>query len=118
MSLDAGEVELFAACLADPDAMIISGDKRAMQALATNCSPDVVTRLRGRVVCLEQLMVMIARRTSCATVIQGVLTHRELDSTVRAIIGPQGCSDDQFHEGMKSYIENLRALTSMLLHPG
>lgn len=117
VDLDAGEIELVAACLADPEAMMVSGDKRALQALANTCPPDIAARLSGRVVCLEQLLAMIARRTSCSTVIHGVLLCRELDSAVRAVIGPQGCSDVQFLEGMSAYITHLRTRTAMLLHP-
>lgn len=115
VDLDAGEVELIAACLADQEAILISGDKRALRALVGGCPPDIAERLCGRVVCLEQILTLIARRTSCATVVQGLLANRELDSVVRAVIGPGGCSDAQFLEGMNAYVAHLRGETSVLL---
>ena len=39
VDLDAGEVELVAACLEDPDALLISGDKRAVVAIAKGSPP-------------------------------------------------------------------------------
>lgn len=115
VDLDAGEVELIAACLADPNAILISGDKRAMRALVGGCPPEIAARLRGRVVCMEQLLILIARQTSCAIVVQGVLANREMDSAVRAVVAPGGCSDAQFFEGMGAYVEHLRTETDVLL---
>lgn len=115
VDLDAGEVELVAACLADPDALLISGDKRALIALANACPPGVAARLSGRVICLEQLLTLIARETSETFVIDGVLKHRELDSALRSVVGPTGCSAVTFLEGMDSYVSHLRGNTSELL---
>ncbi len=115
VDLDAGEVELIAACLADPQAILISGDKRALRALVSGCPPDISVRLHGRVVCLEQLLVLIARRTSCAIVVQGVLANRELDTAIRAVVAPGGCTEAQFFEGMDAYVAHLRTETANLL---
>lgn len=118
IDLDAGEVELVAACLSDPDALLISGDKRALSALANACPPGVAARLSGRVICLEQLLTLIARKTSAGFVIDGVLKHRELDSALRSVVGPTGCSEATFLEGMASYVSHLRAQTLELLRAG
>ncbi len=117
-NLDAGEIELVAACLADPDALLISGDKRAVIALAELGPADVANRLEGRVICLEQLLRMIAGRSGSACVIEGVRVRRELDAALRSVVGPQGCTDAHFLEGMASYVSDLRRQTASLLHPG
>lgn len=117
VDLDAGEVELVAACLADPGALLITGDKRALSALANACPPDIAARLSGRVICLEQLLTLIALKTSFGLVINGVLQYLELDSTLRSVVGPTGCTEPTFLAGMTSYISHLRGQTSELLQP-
>ena len=116
-NLDAGEVELIAACLSDPDALLISGDKRALIALA-GLGPGVGERLDGRVICLEQLLRMIAGRAGCGAVIEGVLVHRDLDSAMRSVVSPLGCTDAHFLAGTTSYVTDLRRQTAGLLHAG
>lgn len=117
-NLDAGEVELIAACLSDPDALLISGDKRALIALAELGPTGVAERLVGRVICLEQLLGMIADLSGYARVIEGVLMHRELDAALRSVVGPHGCTDSHFLEGIASYVTDLRRQTASLLHTG
>lgn len=118
VGLDAGEVALVAACLSDPEALLITGDKRAIAALVTSCPPEIAERLSGRVICLEQLMVLIADQESSAAVIEGVMRCREIDTAVRAVVGPSGCPDSSFREGMGAYIADLRRSSGPLLWDG
>lgn len=118
VGLDAGEVALVAACLSDPEALLITGDKRAIAALVASCPPKIVERLCGRVICLEQLMVCMANQGSSAVVIEGIMRCREIDTAVRAVVGPSGCPDSSFREGMGAYIHDLRRTSGPLLWGG
>ncbi|WP_285308781.1 hypothetical protein [Stenotrophomonas maltophilia] len=118
VGLDAGEIALLAACLSDPDTMLVTGDKRALNALTASCPPELTERLCGRVICLEQLMVLMAEKAGPSGVIEGVMRCREIDAAVRAVVGPSGCSHASFKEGMDSYIGNLRHATGALLWNG
>ena len=115
VDLDAGEVELISAALANPGAILITGDKRAMRALARPELADIAAQLAGRLVCLEQLLQRIAATEGAQCVIDGVLLKREKDSGIRAIIGPAGCSHEHLAIGLASYVDDLRKQTGELL---
>lgn len=118
VGLDAGEVALVAACLSDSEALLITGDKRAIGALFTSCPPEITERLCGRVICLEQLMVLMADQGPSSAVIEGIMRCREIDTAVRAVVGPSGCHESSFREGMGAYICDLRRSTGPLLWDG
>lgn len=118
VGLDAGEIALLGACLSNPDTILVTGDKRALNALTNSCPPTLTERLCGRVICLEQLMVLMAEKAGPSPVIEGVMRCREIDSALRAIVGPSGCTHAGFKEGMDSYIGELRGATGALLWNG
>lgn len=118
VGLDAGEVALAAACLSDPEALLITGDKRAISALVTSCPPEIKERLCGRVICLEQLLVLMADQDPSYMVIEGIMRCREIDTAARAVVGPSGCSESSFREGMGAYINDLRRSSGPLLWDG
>lgn len=118
VGLDAGEVELIAACVAAPGSILITGDKRALEALAQTELEDVAVHLAGRVLCVEQLLVMMADGDSPASIIAAVVPFRDIDRAVGCVIGANGCTDQNFRDGMASYIGALRSRTGALLHGG
>lgn len=118
VDLDAGEVALVAACLSDPEALLITGDKRAIAALFNSCPPELTERLCGRVICLEQVILLMADRGSSSAVIEGIMRCRDIDTAVRAVVGPSGCLESSFREGMGAYINDLRGSTGALLWDG
>lgn len=115
VGLDAGEVELVAACVATPGAYLVSGDKRAMEALAQPELADVALLLAGRIICLEQALVMLVESYPASSVISAIAPRREIDTAIRCVVGAAGCSEDNFREGLGSYIADLRKKTGPLL---
>lgn len=115
VDLDAGEVELIAACLATPDAILVTGDKRALCALARPELVAIAERLAGRLVCLEQVLMRMADAGGAQLVIDGIVPHRDLDTAIRCIVGATGCSEDNLWEGLTSYVVDLRKETGALL---
>jgi len=57
-SIHPGEATLFAWCHDNPDAVMITGDKNALRALAKG-APTFCASLSGRVACLEQLIASL-----------------------------------------------------------
>lgn len=115
VDLDAGEVELIAACLATPGAIFVTGDKRALRALARPELAHIAEQLAGRILCLEQVLTRMADATGAQPVIDGIVPHRDLDTAIRCIVGVNGCSEDNLREGLTSYAANLRKETGTLL---
>ena len=115
VGLDAGEVELIAACLATSDAIFITGDKRALRALAQPELAAIAEQLAGRIVCLEQVLMRIADAGEAQFMIDGIAPHRDLDTAIRCIISAHGCSEDNLREGLRSYTVDLRKETGRLL---
>ena len=60
--IDPGEALLVTAALADPEALILTGDKNFLKAFAQSGLTDLLQRLAGRFVCLEQLMLALIRQ--------------------------------------------------------
>jgi hypothetical protein len=118
VGLDAGEVELIAACVAEPGSILITGDKRALEALAQPDLENIAAHLAGRVICVEQLLVMMADGDSPAAIIDSVVPYRDIDRAIACVIGASGCTDQNFRDGRASYISDLRSRTGALLQDG
>lgn len=118
VGLDAGEVELIAACVAAPGSILVTGDKRALEALAQPELADIAIHLAGRVICVEYLLIMMANSDRPAAIIDAIIPFREIDTAIRCVVSSDGCSDENFHDGLNSYISDLRARTGALLYDG
>ena len=75
-NIDAGEAILFAWCHDHPSAVLLTGDKAALRALAKS-APGFAATLSGRVVCLEQVLRSLVRANGVAA------TYALLASRVR-----------------------------------
>lgn len=113
--IDAGEVALFAAGAACPDALIVTGDKRALVALADPSLAYAAERLHRRVLCLEQCLEAIMERHGLDLVVRGILLYRTMDSAIRCLVGEQGTTEANFRAGLISYVGHLRSQTGSLL---
>lgn len=63
-------------------------------------------------------MVLMADQGPSSAVIEGIMRCREIDTAVRAVVGPSGCHESSFREGMGAYICDLRRSTGPLLWMG
>lgn len=66
-NIDHGEATLFATCHDNPAAVLLTGDKRALRALAKG-APTLCGNLNGRVACLEQVLASLVRSDGVAAV--------------------------------------------------
>ncbi|KPL53238.1 hypothetical protein ABB55_14295 [Prosthecomicrobium hirschii] len=120
--LDSGESLIAAVAASRASASLLTGDKRAIEALEdVSNALGLTAQLAGKVVCLEQLMASI-----------GLLRHPvELQTLVCAEVGVDGAMGMAFRcrskaevdaealfEALRSYIDYLRSRAPMLLLPG
>jgi hypothetical protein len=109
VGLDVGEVAMIAALCACPDAMLLTGDKRALRALAAPEFNDIRKRVQGRILCLEQFLQYVADTRGCVHLVKGIEPHRDLDMAIRCVIGTAAQIDEHsVREGLASYVRNLQ----------
>ncbi len=115
--VDVGEAQLFAAAAAQPEVLVLTGDKRALAALcsAPNVA-DAVTALSGRVVAVETVFAMLTDGDFSVTQSR-VRAKPEVDKTLTTIFGVSvAASLESVREGLRSYQGHLRASTGDLLY--
>lgn len=107
--IDVGEQVLFAAAENAPNAFVLTGDKRAIRALAALHAEGLVPELTGRVLCMEQLLWHALSSLGAEELLRRFRRFPELDQAARAILGRTGPrSDAEIREGLSSYLEDLR----------
>jgi hypothetical protein len=86
--LDAGEAILFAAMRDGPEGILYIGDKRSLRALAAaEQAKRVYERLRGKVVCLEEILRALIDAHPFDTIKYAVVPAAGCDEAIRAIFG-------------------------------
>ncbi len=114
--IDAGELLLFGALAATPGAVLLTGDKRALRAVALT---GTLPRYQSRVVCVEQLLSQALDQLGAQTLQARVRRWTPRDQTALAIFGRQGDkSEADLREGLRSYLHSLDGETSGLLVRG
>lgn len=96
--LDAGEAILVSHASRVPDSLMATGDKRAIRSLAAAPQCAAITRrLRGRVLCLEQVLLRIVDGIGFETVRDRVVaTGRiDFDTVVRSAFGSGARSEER-----------------------
>jgi hypothetical protein len=124
VALDSGESLLAAVACSRKLSRLFTGDKRAIEALEILLRQQVarVEHLIGRLVCLEQGFVwMLARElTTIAVCREAICREKAVDT---ALVICFSCSspeipDERCHEGLRAYIESLRAAAPQMLAAG
>lgn len=115
LELDGGESQLLAILANRACKLLITGDKRAIAAMA------IVGVAGGRVACLEQLMAHIVTGTGTAVTRARICAEAQVD---RAITDCFGCStaapprDEDVLDGLASYSAHLDRTAPGVLIPG
>lgn len=116
--LDAGEIALVGMLCSDPIAVLVTGDKRALKALAAPALADIAQRIAGRVLCLEQVLLSGLETKGPQALAAAIEPYREMDTAVRCAVPlPEFATDTAIREGLASYIADLRQETPGLLRP-
>jgi hypothetical protein len=100
--IDAGELVLIGALVASPQALWLTGDKRALAALART---EVAGACAHRVVCVEQLVWRALDRLGPKGLVAHIRRWSGRDQTLLAIAGRDGeRTEAHLREGLQSYI--------------
>jgi hypothetical protein len=120
VSLDSGESLLCAIVVRRSLDFLVTGDKRAIRALAQILAErSMIDKLAGRVVCLEQLMIKVLASGVFSEVRNAICKNAKID---RALAICFSCSRedvtlDQVGDGLQSYVADLRRDASSIMCP-
>lgn len=112
VGIDRGDAVLFAVAAARTDAFVVTGDKRSIRMLAAapECSETAV-QLRGRVVCLEQIVSRLIEQLGFDHVRNKVVPAMSCDTALRAAFGSGTDATAAAVQGaLEAYIADLRPL--------
>lgn len=108
--IDPGEAVLFGAAAAEPDALVVTGDKRAIRALSG--LPTLSSLLCGRVVCLEALVLRLIAARGIGFVAKRIEPALAFDGALR-----NSFTAGDPTEGLRSHFSALQAnVTTGLLY--
>lgn len=103
--IDAGELLLFGALAASPESVLLTGDKRALRAVA--CT-SIKGLFQHRVVCVEQLLWRALDQLGASALVAQVRHWTPRDQTALAIFGRLGDkSEADLRGGLGSYLRSL-----------
>lgn len=117
LELDGGESQLLAILACRGCDLLLTGDKRAISAIAATAAALAASR----VACLEQLMCQLVTKVGAPGVWPGVCAEPNMD---RAITACFGCArsapptNDEVAEGLASYVNHLDRTAPGVLLPG
>lgn len=113
LALDAGEAQLTAMVVNRGLRHLLTGDKRAIFALASTPLPDGINReqLVRKIICFEQAMLLLLDHLDAANVRALICAERDVDVQLRICFS---CSSPEveetsWREGLRSAIEDIRA---------
>lgn len=116
--IDAGEALMLAVAVSNVDSFIITGDKRALEALQVDQGLDSVREvLAGRVLSIELLFSFLVEG-DFGQVQARVRSQPSVDKALTNIFGVSApASLESVRAALDSYVGHLRRLTGALLHP-
>jgi hypothetical protein len=118
LPLDAGEAQLVAITMMRGLTILLTGDKRAIRALATMLiEVSERTNLVGRLVCFEQALAAVTADIGEHAVRERICAEPDADGAMRLACscGTPGWDPAQLHEACGSFIGALRAVVGDLL---
>ncbi|MEE3715705.1 hypothetical protein V2H45_02975 [Tumidithrix elongata RA019] len=115
--IDAGEAELIAATANREVFWLVTGDKNCLEALATAPNLEsICNRLRGRTICLEQLIYKLIELKGFTWVQERIIVGQECDRAIKIIFGwSEPASEATVLEGLQSYINDVQLRSQGLL---
>jgi hypothetical protein len=113
--IDEGEAQLMALAASQQASLLVTGDKRAVIALAESSAHSCIDALQGRIVPLEAtLLILLVKTQACdlRKAFSSVLQHK----TLRIVLSENTTSNhEKCIEAVRSYYEDLRRQSSGVL---
>lgn len=116
--IDAGEAVLFSLVMAQPGARLLTGDKRALRALAKH---PLAANFDGKIICVEQVMKLALEAYGREWLLTNVGPQVQIDQAAAIILGSrQDAPLEQINDALHSYIAEMIGLKdpSLLWMPG
>ena len=113
LEFDTGESQLLAILLQRDASLLLTGDKRAIQALYGLG----IQGIDGRIACLEQLVTTILGKCDCQKVRERVCREPRADIALTSCFGCTSpvATEEDIQAGLASYVGDLRNSTGKLL---
>ena len=106
--VDPGEAILIAVTLNDPTSLFITGDKRALRAVAKH---PLAAHLAGKVALVEQVLELCLKQQGREWLLINIQEHRGIDKAISMIVGSRcDASLENLSAGLGSYISEIRSL--------
>jgi hypothetical protein len=112
--VDAGEALLAAQVATNPDAYLVTGDKRAIRAFAQLPVGRARSGLAGRILCFEELMIGMLQRFGFSKLEDRVTAGAACDGVLRIAFG-QGRNEQHALACLNSFAGELRSTSSVFL---
>lgn len=114
-SIDEGETELILATRYTPDFILLSGDKRCLSALP-QIPTEIYSRLAGRVVCLELLLLELMEQLGYETLRSRIQPALQYDKTAKVCFGySRPATEAEARQALQSYLNDIQRLAPGLL---
>jgi hypothetical protein len=111
---DAGEAILAAKVVTTPDAILVTGDKRAIKAFSQLSDGTVKNSLSGRILCFEDLILGMIETYGFSVLSSKLMAGCTCDGVLRNAFGP-GRSEEHALDCLRSYADELRTTCPALL---
>lgn len=110
VDLDAGESQICALMLSRGIGLMMTGDKRAIKAIAALREQEACAYVHGKVACLEQLVLWMIEKTGLESVQPSICPLPTVDSSLTTALGcySGGTPLASCQEGLASYINSIR----------
>lgn len=108
--VDAGEATLYASLETSANAVILTGDKRCLHALAAAPMPQAYrTKIADRSYCFEQILESMMTTQGFQAILNAITTFQGCDKTIEILFSQgQQTSEENVRSGLQSYINNLK----------
>ena len=114
--LDVGELTLLAALCAGAGDYFYTGDKRAIRALATFVGTPFEQKLRGRIICLDQVIYRIIHDRGIGTLRENIAADPAADAGIaNMLVGGAQTPSDALKMSLRSECSQLHAGSGKLL---
>ncbi|MGK3988217.1 hypothetical protein WME99_34565 [Sorangium sp. So ce136] len=111
LGIDVGEAVLISCASRSPDSLLLTGDKRSLQALSKDkaCEP-IFQRLAGRVLSLEHIVLELIRVQGFERVRQLVVPAMQCDTALRSAFGSgMQAQESSVVQALQAYISGMPA---------
>jgi hypothetical protein len=116
LSFDVGEAQLTAYVMETPRSLLFTGDKKALEVIATNPNlAHVCAALQGRVICLEQILRDLTVTSGWADIAQHVKSDAAADTTLTRCF--RGITQAVMSTDLCLNVQQLRTRSGGLLVP-